>query len=455
MDDKKTDNFSQDSQSRRRLGLISYLRHKNLKLSDEINVFIDSNLKKLENKQIESLRSLQKNIVSCGSSALIGENENKDVVFIGAHTCKSKICFIDNYLNQKRIRRKYISFFSDNEEITEMLEPDTGRTKYTTTSQIKKWELKGYEVYKKYQYDLMHLTLTVPHYKTGYKGNKYYFDDIKKLYWLIRKNKQFNSMVFGGEYGIEATHTENGWNIHIHSLLMVKRVRGSRNTLHKLVLKEWNKLTAGSGNRKELTKHHISEILKSNKTLTVKDVEILNPTGSTLIGLETIFSLMPGNNKVRSNTWNSFEMMQAVMEAISYHFKPQCFDEIDGKFKLDELAELLPVLKGKPLYGKFGALHGETTLNVNYKTPVESLNEDLEDSKEIIDTSNSNFDLDVCFMIIEPSLIFYDRYENKIIIGNRAREKAIVLGYIKPSMAICEFSGFIELKNKKYEQNYS
>jgi len=153
--------------------------------------------------------------------------------------------------------------------------------------------LKNYHKIGEKSYDLMHLTLTLPHYKeTGFRGNQYYYGEITELFERLRKSKAFNE-VLGGEYGVETTINKwfynlaekktgelkticekefkkikkeekknfeildviedekrsNGLNIHIHSLLFTERFTKNRNTIHREILKEWNNLSYNEYNK--------------------------------------------------------------------------------------------------------------------------------------------------------------------------------------------------------------
>ncbi len=108
--------------------------------------------------------------------------------------------------------------------------------------------------------------------------------------------------------------------------------------------------------------------------------------GGTLLTLETIFSWNSDRtDKVRAKEFGSEQMLFAVMEAISYHFEPHAFDKDSGEYDLALLSELMPVVYGKALYKKFGCLHGEKSLNINYSSDQEQLQEDLKDTADIED----------------------------------------------------------------------
>jgi len=421
----------------KRSNIISSLKRKSLKIADQIKKYATD--KKLEDKNFEHMDRLYKNLINCSTFSLYSlDKESEDITYYSSHTCDNKNCPICNYNRQKRIRRKYYKWFDTNKEIVRVANIKTHKEKVITLTQFE----SKYKNNNKYihvaneQYDVMHLTLTVPHYKeTGFNGNKYYYDEIAKLYWNMRRESFWNDLVYGGEYGIETTNTDNGLNIHIHSLIFVKRFTQSRNILHKEILQYWNKHTVNSQNlRTSFTDNVKASIKKSNKLIDDEYISTLNPMGGTLLTLETIFSWNKDRTeKVRAKEFGSDEMLYAVMEAISYHFEPEAFDKESGEYDLDLLCEILPVIYRKMLYKKFGCLHGEKALNINFNTKLEEMTDDLKESSDI-ENKDSIFDVDKetgemkevrRFFICNPAYIYHfgERDDLKICLSKKARDK--------------------------------
>ena len=376
---------------------ISILKRKGLKISDQILHYIPKH--DISEEKEHHLMRLHKNLTSCSALSLYSEDMfTGDITYFNSHSCNNKNCPICNYTRQKRIRRKYYKWFDNNTELIQLVNYKTKKHKVVTQSQFdnkykkdNKWLDIGTE-----KYDVMHLTLTVPHYKdTGFRGNKYYYNELNTMYWEMRRQKFWGDYVFGGEYGIETTNTENGLNIHIHSLIFVKRFTQSRNILHKEILRYWNKITYNEqSTREEFTPEVRALIKKSNRLIDDNFISKLNPMGGTMLTLETIFSWNKDRTeKVRAKEFGSEEMLYAVMEAISYHFEPHAFDKDSGEYDLDLLSELLPVVYGKVLYKKFGCLHGEKALNINFSSDKEQLENDLKDTADI-EGKDSVFNVD-------------------------------------------------------------
>lgn len=366
---------------------VSILKRKGLKIAEQILKYIPAN--NVQGEKHYHLMRLHKNLTTCSALSLYSEDMfTGDITYFNSHSCNNKNCPVCNYTRQKRIRRKYYKWFDDNQELVTVYNIKAKKTKYITRTQYhdKYKDDAKYMFVGMNKYDVMHLTLTVPHYKdTGFRGNKYYYDELNTMYWEMRRQKFWADYVFGGEYGIETTNTENGLNIHIHSLIFVKRFTQSRNVLHKEILRYWNKITVNEHNtRREFTPEVRALIKKSNRTIDDEFITKLNPMGGTLLTLETIFSWnSERTDKVRAKDFGSEQMLFAVMEAISYHFEPHAFDKDTGEYDLELLSELMPVVYGKALYKKFGCLHGEKSLNINYSSAQEQLQEDLKDTADI------------------------------------------------------------------------
>lgn len=348
----------------------------------------------LTDKQSDYLLKYDKNICGCGSKALYREHlGGKELEFIGAHTCDHKLCEICNTLSQRRLRRKYRIFFTKNPYLykIQLIRSKRKLIRVVTLSTLNKMKQKAdfsehYSVIGKVAYDVMHLTLTVPHYKeTGFRGFNMYYDQIIELYGKMRKIKPWNDLVYGGEYGVETTKTPNGLNIHIHSLLLVEQCEQNRNKLHKLIFEEWNSRTINPYcQREEFSDEVKKKIQKSNK-LIAQDKDFfdkIDPKGATIIGLENIYNKGAGGKKeqVRSSEFGSDKMMAATTEALSYHFTPQCLNKKDGTLDMDLLLEVMPAIEGKQLYRKFGCLHKESSLNIKPPKGEDKLQEDFLES---------------------------------------------------------------------------
>lgn len=340
------------------------------------------------------------------------------VEYIASQTCKHKLCVVCNAERSKVLRRKYLSYFKKGQMI----------------------DRKSGEVYKREDFDYMHLTLTVPHSTDGFRGQKFYADKLMAMFNTMRKRAWWNYYVFGGEFGIEVTKRENGLHIHIHSLLIVHNIEKSRNELQRLIMIEWNELTKDSGaNRKEFSPEQKEAIKKGTPNLTDEDFNLLDPTGATMIGLESLYVYSKAK-KSKFDRWNADlgkwkhyidpgdenEFMSGILECLKYHFEPVSFDKKEGIYNLDMLKEVLPMIYKKPLYRKFGNLHGVQELNVNHSA-TEEAKEVIEQQGEAATNPNAESqNNDFVYVICSAKNVYYNmlkNYEPKI--GERCKKRII------------------------------
>ncbi|RMG79234.1 MAG: hypothetical protein D6707_08500 [Bacteroidetes bacterium] len=419
-------------------------------------------------EELEQLARLKKCMEVCASHSLYGESNN-GLTYIGSHTCDNKNCHVCNYNRKKRIRRKLYHWFKNNKKLIYL----PGREKTVTESQYKEKYLseKGIKV----GYDIMHLTLTVPHTEKGWKGTQTYYGEIMRAFNRLRNDEEIKQYIYGGEFGIETTRNENGLHIHIHALLLVKNCLQNRNELHRLILLKWNKLTVNPDiETKEFTKDRIKSIKKSNKLLTDEDIQTLSPQGATLIGLETIYTLNKQRKKVRSKKYGDKAMMIAVMETVSYHFKPLAMEE-DGSLNYDLIAKIAAAIYRKPLYRKFGCWHGEKSLNIKTGTDPDAVLEDYADSVSVMKDEDTGVLIDgetgeiidagyKCYYITDASYIYHNpERELEPFISWKGRHRLIKINSISTPQALAEMTLLSvnkmllrkskEIKLKKYQLN--
>ncbi|MDR0874135.1 MAG: hypothetical protein LBN27_11830, partial [Prevotellaceae bacterium] len=433
--------------SRKRSNIISALKRKGLNFVHELENYAEQYVKNPKDKQ--AVYNYANKITKCSNLTLYRKDlDTNELDMLANHTCKSKCCPICNFLSQKTVRRKYYKWFSDNREVIEVENPKNGARKITTATQLAKDKrLAGFTERRKLRYDLMHLTLTVPHTESGFRGEEFYFKNFIQLFNIMRNESGFwNYWVYGGEYGIEATggkwiskelaqkrgiicdfertisngkvlamrkHTD-GLHIHIHALLMVRKERQSRNKLHRLILMEWNKLTAtGDANRKRFTEEMKASIKKGNATLTDDDIAKLHPNGATIISLENIFEIDKETKKkihFSSSDCDIKKVMPAILETISYHFEPLAFDKDDKSVDVELLCRLIPKVKNLRMYGKFGCLFSESSLNVN--TKPETVLSDYKEAMEILVNEDTGEVIQAAvYFICNPALVWHKKDE--------------------------------------------
>ena len=428
------------SRNNKRSKYISYLKNKNFMLYRNMSEYAKNII--FDNDLAQIVESFKANIFMCSNLSLYSEEPKRKITYIASNTCKNKCCFVCNWNRQKAIRRKYISWFRDNQNLTRVTVK--GKNRIVTADQLQKITAPSNLV--KVSYDVMHLTLTVPHYsETGFNGDKYYYSRLIQLFNFMRKDEDWLNLVYGGEFGVETTMSQNGLHIHIHALLLVRKKIQNRNELHKFILQKWNHLTINKDSKSEFFKMDaIEKIFKSNSSLTYHDLIPLDRKGATIIGLETIYSI-EGGEKVRTTEWNSKEMIYAIMEAISYHFEPHAFNKSDKSIDIPLLIEILPKVKNKILYKKFGCLHRESRLNINYKDEAAKLSAELAEIADLMaDELTGEFITDKEYFILNPSHVCHDpENDNNIFLSRKGRKIRKKLKSVTTTQAVSEMSGMV------------
>lgn len=355
-------NFGKKEANRKRLHKFLYLRRKNISLAVDIQNYLQHNKGLKEADQV-ALESLKRKVSSCGVDVLLHDKADY-MEYITARKCSHKLCAICNEERKQILRRKYILFFKDNPTLFTDVDNDV-KTAGNCMQKI-----------QEVPYDLMSLTLTVPHANGRYKGKSFYYDTILQDFTNMRRKRDWNDLVYGGECGIETTVNDNGLHIHIHALLIVRQGKQNRNVLHRRILLMWNRITNDTSNYSEFTESHIKMIKRGNPLITDKDIKVLRRGGATLIALENIYERDKATGIKRYGTERA--RIKAVLECISYHFKPNMFDMGDGHCDIFTILNVYKRLKHKKLYQKFGVLKNEQILNLSHRDT-----EGLETAKEV------------------------------------------------------------------------
>ncbi len=401
---------------------ISYLNYKNTKLLFDLRNYLET--QELNKEERYFLQKFERSINGCAAYSLYSESSN--VKYIGSHTCDHRGCNICNSVRQKRIRSKYFKFFSETPELLEIKTPSGNKIFTQNYYNEIKASKPNYKKLRTVKYSLMHLTLTVRHDENGFKGKVHYYDEIIRAFRDLRNSKRkikingkdytFKSLVYGGEYGIETTRNGNGLHIHIHSLLFVRKITQSRNILTVLILVFWNNLTINKSLKKRpFRADEINNIKKLSNLIDDNIINQLDRRGATLVTVETVY-FFRNNQKFYVNDLSNLQAVQhAVLETVSYHFKPGMFEmnNKDKTFDIDLIKEVLPAIHKKKLYEKFGCLYNEKSLSVNFKD--NQLFEDFKNGAELTDEST---DVGADYYILQPSRINHFDEKEQIVLPN-------------------------------------
>jgi hypothetical protein len=476
--------------NRLRLYKIANAAREAKKLHTEIDDYlISSACDDLHNDNMMHLINLRSSLQQCANNSLFREYQtNGALEYIASQTCKHKLCPVCNKERQRVVRSKYYNFFKggvmhlpsyESKTVTD----ENGNTVYKTFPEygptgrmIKKGvpkrikTLTGYQDLPTKDYSFFHLTLTVPHNEEGWRGKKFYAKELMKEFNFLRKKKFWKESVFGGEFGVEVTKGANGMHVHIHALVIAYKIDKNRNNLYRNILKHWNMQTAtADASRVEFTeadREGIAKALGNKKGYGSANetdklfIESLDPTGATMISLESLYILskkkkssfdrwMPDVQKWKHyvNPEDPESFLSGIMECIKYHFEPiglkkhavkltktkgvqeiattddeglTIYDyavlenlkreEYDGIYNFDLINEVLPEIYKQPLYRKFGALHGVDCLNIN-PTCEDELNEVLENygREETVNPETLNPDENVKYLVARATAVFVDK----------------------------------------------
>ena len=392
--------------NRKRNKTIIKLKKDNMDLADSLEKYIKENCMTLADSELDMSYKLIKNLRYCSNATLYGQT-NDNIKIISSLSCGKKLCNVCNWLRQKKIRRKYFAWFSINQTLCKVTKGTD--YKYVTRNNLDKYIQKGFSLENEnVPYELKHLTLTVPHSADGWLGNRFYFKEIISKFNQMRKTKEWKKYVCGGEYGVEVTRgndkkykdkvddENNGYHIHIHALLFMLKETQSRNLLYLDVFRIWNRLTVDKNYwRKEFSEETKKAIKKGNEDYFTDDyIKKLKPNGSTFVDFESVYRLVinqkTGKKERKYETdINSEATKIAVMETISYHFKPKlfCTTEKDfwgrNSYDLEAIVEIITKLhRGNKMYHKFGCLEKEKCLNIKDDSLLEDYDETAEDVDE-------------------------------------------------------------------------
>lgn len=467
-------------------------RKQNLTYYRQVNNYILER----KNEVSDLLVQYRKNLICCGSNNLYrGVEGGQECTLIASHTCSHRLCSICNMLRARKMRRKWRHFLTDTSQDVPIkknqahffgIAPESyGKYQHITRSgkTISKAEkdiyfTSGAELLQ--HFDLMHMTLTVPHANGRWNGREYYAQELIERFNTMRKASWWTETIFGGEYTIETTKNENGLHIHIHALLFVdKEFFGSRNFLTENILRRWNYLTVEGGQRfdgkkviRELfrpdeDKERIEGLKKSLSFLSENDFNDLlldlDRRGSTMVGIKTLYYEIPAEEYAQRST-GIFEqngkyyaycrpgrkngtsqksidsMVKGVVECLKYHFEPCSLEDDDGSLDIDMIVQILPNIYGKRLYGKFGGFYGVKALNVveDPLSEADMLEDAAENAGVVYDpvTGEEIEDQQCYYAIADSSGITFDEGGEKYMLSQSAIKKKFVGGSLSFAIKI-------------------
>lgn len=381
-------------------------RVKNLKYYRQMNVYINNlpplpaGLDEQAYKDRDILHSYRKRLVGCASTCLYRKRvDGRECTLITGNVCNHRLCTICNMIRSRKLRRKWKGFlqgadqdvplrkaqhrFFELGDLPTRMKMDVDEDTGEVVKAARVWYTSGQEIMQKF--DLMHLTLTVPHEGGTWQGLEYYSRQLLQKFNLMRKDRWWLESIFGGEYTVETTANNDGLHIHIHALLFVdKAMYRSRNILSEYITRRWNDLTVDedSSHPRILDEVRREGLRKSFAFLEENEFNDLmldlDARGSTMVGLKSLYYQVTDFNKpvpkksfvqdgktyAYCTNRNIESILKGVTECLKYHFEPCAVEDENGNLDCELVAKILPNIYRMRLYGKFGGFVGIKQLNV-------------------------------------------------------------------------------------------
>ena len=306
---------------------------------------------------------------------------------------KNRICYIWNYVKERKVRRIYFNFIEQNFE------------------QIKKFVP-------------VHLVLTVPRDEKGeYKGEKFYGHLLLQDFNRLRTLPFFDIYAYGGEYGVETKKgkTTPGLHTHLHSFTLLyqnpnfdkirKNARATAKEINKLLKFYYQEFPGKMYGIEQIYPTKKDQALNQLKKVAQRIgagpkifEKVLRyfweeKTGGQQVHAERLFTKKRNEQGEISFTYkvgpngklikelqkeyinkNSTpeKYTEAILECIKYHFKPDVFQDENGDFDIPLIGKILAETKRKRLYSRFGAFYKIKELSISFKEEPEEEQEEME-----------------------------------------------------------------------------
>ena len=259
-----------------------------------------------------------------------------------------------------------------------------------------RWIAENYEQLRKMT--PVHLVLTVPHGVDGFGGEEFYARKLVEMFRDLRRKKLWKDNIKGGEYCLEVTKNENGYHIHIHSLVFQSNTV-TVNQMRAWVRQAWGEMT---GNDTGYSGIHYETLYYRDKENKVKvdwvtgvevgtyDTEDIGSWGDDYSAyvcyddLQVVKSAWVSPKRYINEHSTQEEWLFGVLECIKYHFKDDTAVITGTKqgrpvYDIDLIKNILNNTKSLRMYDRFGFLRKEDTLNFSR---LEKQSESVESEEE-------------------------------------------------------------------------
>ena len=331
------------------------------------------------------------------SSAFLTPNAEITTFTIGHTYNKNRICYIWNYVKERKVRSIYFSWIEKNLELIKSKIP-------------------------------VHIVLTIKRDEDGkYKSDEFYGHHLLSDFNRIRTHPIFDIYCYGGEYGVETKKGKftSGLHIHIHSFTLLnkkfnfekvrKNSKATNKVLHKLLefyYKEFNDklydIDLVYPKKRNDTILQLKKIVQrlgiSAKIFgTILRHFWFEKTGANQVHCERLFTKKRNEDGeiqfkyrvnpdktlkkeickeyINSNS-TSEKICESILECIKYHFKPDVFNDEYGQFDIPLIGRILYETKRKRLYSRFGEFYKIRELAISFKE------EDLDEEQQELKVGN-------------------------------------------------------------------
>jgi hypothetical protein len=343
-------------------------------------------------------------IIGSGSTLANYEQRGSDFkTFTVAHMySKNRLCPVWNWRKSQLIRKKYTEYLRE----------------------TKLWE----------NYHPVHIVLTVPHTKNGYKNQKFYGQELLSKFNTLRKYPFFKKYVYAGELVLETKKSKNnnGLHIHIHSFALLHK-GVSVNNFREELKKHWEKLTGANQihcetlyfYKKNEAGQYITEKRKviypepveaADLMYEIEEVEEIREVRKKIYVDSEIREISKDKSLTdierEEKIMNTF--LQGVLECIKYHFKQDAFFANNSKTEYDVflISEILEKTKRKRMYARYLAFYKEKKLNFDnlYNEDEVIIDEVLASAEADTEPDTTNDD-----NIIPTSAVCRSPYTGKLV----------------------------------------
>lgn len=251
-------------------------------------------------------------------------------------------------------------------------------------------------------YHPLHIVLTVPHDKKGFRGEKYFGSTLLYLFKEMRRKPFWKKYIYGGESGIEvkASKNGNGLHIHIHSFALMYKDK-SLNDFRACLAEAWKEATGATQIWAETLYFYKKDESGQYQTREIEEPGDIQEDEAGMV------TLSPKKRVVKVKAYVNTEIadvrkkdipetdkqeeiiniyLRGMLECMKYHFKQDAlYMNESEQYDLFLMNDVLTHTKRQRLYNRFGGFYNDPELNLQKKIEdAELKTEPDEDESELM-----------------------------------------------------------------------